>query len=368
MLDLVEQVRTQLGEVVRAVVQRVVERHADELGVGALLVLHPEHAERTGPHPAAREGRVLQQHQGVERVAVLGEGVGDEPVVGRVEGGREQAAVEPHHARHMVVLVLVAAPPGISITTSSDWRVSGARHGATLRRVLVRAGRIGGMATTLSEPTTLSEKVWERHVVRRAEGEPDLLYVDLHLVHEVTSPQAFDGLRLAGRGVRRPDLTVATMDHNVPTRRHRPARRATRSRPSRWRCWRGTAPSSASAATRWASPGQGIVHVIGPEQGLTQPGMTIVCGDSHTSTHGAFGALAFGIGTSEVEHVLATQTLPQARPGTMAITVDGDVPAGVTAKDIVLAIIGRIGTGGGHRLDHRVPRRRRSGRCRWKAA
>ncbi len=197
----------------------------------------------------------------------------------------------------------------------------------------------------MAEPKTLSEKVWYRHVVRTAAGEPDLLYVDLHLVHEVTSPQAFDGLRLAGRGVRRPDLTVATMDHNVPT--------ANLDQP--------LDPISATQIDVLArnckefgircyamgDPGQGIVHVIGPEQGLTQPGMTIVCGDSHTSTHGAFGALAFGIGTSEVEHVLATQTLPQMRPGTMAITLEGDVPPGVTAKDIVLAVIARIGTGGG---------------------
>jgi 3-isopropylmalate/(R)-2-methylmalate dehydratase large subunit len=194
--------------------------------------------------------------------------------------------------------------------------------------------------------TTLSEKIWDRHVVHHAEGEPDLLYIDLHLVHEVTSPQAFDGLRMAGRGVRRPDLTIATMDHNVPT--------AGLDRPL-------TDPISAKQMDVLArnceefgircyamrDPGQGIVHVIGPEQGLTQPGMTIVCGDSHTSTHGAFGALAFGIGTSEVEHVLATQTLPQLKPGTMGITVDGDVPDGVTAKDIVLAIIARLGTGGG---------------------
>jgi 3-isopropylmalate/(R)-2-methylmalate dehydratase large subunit len=193
---------------------------------------------------------------------------------------------------------------------------------------------------------TLSEKVWDRHVVRSAAGEPDLLYIDLHLVHEVTSPQAFDGLRLAGRGVRRPDLTVATMDHNVPT--------AGLDRPLE-------DPISATQIATLAAnckefgircyamgdAGQGIVHIIGPEQGLTQPGMTIVCGDSHTSTHGAFGALAFGIGTSEVEHVLATQTITQQRPGTMAINVEGDVPEGVTAKDIVLAIIAGIGTGGG---------------------
>src|SRR5947209_4208405 len=195
-------------------------------------------------------------------------------------------------------------------------------------------------------PKTLSQKVWDTHVVRHQEGEPDLLYIDLHLVHEVTSPQAFDGLRVAGRRVRRPDLTVATMDHNVPT--------ADLDKPM-------ADPISAKQMEVLArnceefgirlygmgDPGQGIVHVIGPEQGLTQPGMTIVCGDSHTSTHGAFGALAFGIGTSEVEHVLATQTLPQMRPGTMGITVDGDVPSSVSAKDIVLAIIARIGTSGG---------------------
>jgi 3-isopropylmalate/(R)-2-methylmalate dehydratase large subunit len=193
---------------------------------------------------------------------------------------------------------------------------------------------------------TLSEKVWDDHVVRRAEGEPDLLYIDLHLVHEVTSPQAFDGLRLSNRRVRRPDLTIATMDHNVPTAGlDRPL-----ADPISAKQMEVLARNCEEFGIRcygMGDPGQGIVHVIGPEQGLTQPGMTIVCGDSHTSTHGAFGALAFGIGTSEVEHVLATQTLPQSRPGTMAITVDGDLPAGVTAKDVVLAIIARIGTGGG---------------------
>ncbi len=197
-----------------------------------------------------------------------------------------------------------------------------------------------------SSASTLSEKVWERHVVHRDEGEPDLLYIDLHLVHEVTSPQAFDGLRLAGRPVRRPDLTVATMDHNVPTAHiDQPV-----ADPISAKQMEVLAANCAEFGIRlypMGAPGQGIVHVIGPELGLTQPGMTIVCGDSHTSTHGAFGALAFGIGTSEVEHVLATQTLPQARPGTMAVTVDGEVPRGVTAKDIVLAIINRIGTGGG---------------------
>ncbi|MCX6505028.1 MAG: 3-isopropylmalate dehydratase large subunit [Actinobacteria bacterium] len=195
-------------------------------------------------------------------------------------------------------------------------------------------------------PKTLSEKVWDRHVVRRAKDEPDLLYIDLHLVHEVTSPQAFDGLRLAGRDVRRPDLTLATMDHNVPTTGlHLPIADPVSARQMEvleQNCQEFSVPLYAMG-----DPGQGIVHVIGPEQGLTQPGMTIVCGDSHTSTHGAFGALAVGIGTSEVEHVLATQTLPQRKPGTMAITVDGKAPAGVTAKDIVLAIIRRIGTGGG---------------------
>jgi len=193
---------------------------------------------------------------------------------------------------------------------------------------------------------TLSEKIWDDHLVHAADGEPDLLYIDLHLVHEVTSPQAFDGLRLAGRTVRRPDLTIATEDHNVPT--------ADIDRPiadpvSRKQVEVLRANCAEFGITEYpmGDPDQGIVHIIGPEQGLTQPGMTIVCGDSHTSTHGAFGALAFGIGTSEVEHVLATQTLPQTRPGTMAITVEGELPAGVTAKDLILAIIGTIGTGGG---------------------
>jgi 3-isopropylmalate/(R)-2-methylmalate dehydratase large subunit len=195
-------------------------------------------------------------------------------------------------------------------------------------------------------PQTLSEKVWDRHVVHRGDGEPDLLYIDLHLVHEVTSPQAFDGLRMHRRNVRRPDLTVATMDHNVPTENiDQPV-----ADPISAKQMDVLAANCAEFGIRlypMGAPGQGIVHVIGPELGLTQPGMTIVCGDSHTSTHGAFGALAFGIGTSEVEHVLATQTLPQAKPGTMAVTVDGELPRGVSAKDIVLAIINRIGTGGG---------------------
>jgi 3-isopropylmalate/(R)-2-methylmalate dehydratase large subunit len=196
---------------------------------------------------------------------------------------------------------------------------------------------------------TLSEKVWDRHEVGSG-----LIYIDLHLVHEVTSPQAFDGLRMAGRKVRRPDLTVATMDHNVPTT---DIDQPVADPISRKQMDVLAANCAEFGITLYpmGDPGQGIVHVIGPEQGLTQPGMTIVCGDSHTSTHGAFGALAFGIGTSEVEHVLATQTLPQQRPKTMAITVDGDLPAGVTAKDIILAIIGQIGTGGGigHVIEYR---------------
>src|SRR4051812_20224255 len=191
---------------------------------------------------------------------------------------------------------------------------------------------------------TLAEKVWEAHVVRRAEGEPDLLYIDLHLLHEVTSPQAFDGLRLADRPVRRPDLTIATEDHNVPTTPGPIIDPVSRTQVEALR------KNCAEFGVRLHPMGdreQGIVHVIGPQLGLTQPGMTVVCGDSHTSTHGAFGALAFGIGTSEVEHVLATQTLPLAKPRTMAVEIDGPLPAGVTAKDLVLSVITRIGTGGG---------------------
>ncbi len=195
-------------------------------------------------------------------------------------------------------------------------------------------------------PRTLAEKIWDAHVVHAGDNEPDLLYIDLHLVHEVTSPQAFDGLRLNGRRVRRPDLTVATEDHNVPTADIDQPIADPISR-TQIETLRANTAEFGIRNHPMGSPGQGIVHVIGPEQGLTHPGMTIVCGDSHTSTHGAFGALAFGIGTSEVEHVLATQTLPQQRPGTMAVTIKGDVPPGTTAKDIVLAIIGRIGTGGG---------------------
>src|SRR5947208_3345172 len=201
-------------------------------------------------------------------------------------------------------------------------------------------------------PRTLAEKVWDAHVVSRTEGEPDLLYIDLHLVHEVTSAQAFDGLRQAGRVVRRPDLTVATEDHNVPTTAgpiEDPVSRA------QIEALRKNCAEFGVRLHPMGDANQGIVHVIGPQLGLTQPGMTVVCGDSHTSTHGAFGALAFGIGTSEVEHVLATQTLPLDRPRTMAIEVDGVLPAGVTAKDLILGIITQIGTGGGqgHVIEYR---------------
>src|SRR5829696_4762139 len=198
----------------------------------------------------------------------------------------------------------------------------------------------------MTSPRTLPEKVWERHLVRSAPGEPDLLYIDLHLVHEVTSPQAFDGLRLSGRKVRRPELTVATEDHNVPTEHiDQPISDPVSAR--QVEVLRENTAEFGITNFPMGDPLQGIVHVIAPEQGRTLPGMTVVCGDSHTSTHGAFGALAFGIGTSEVEHVLATQTLPQSRPKWMAVTVDGELPEGVTAKDVILAIIGEIGTGGG---------------------
>jgi len=193
---------------------------------------------------------------------------------------------------------------------------------------------------------TLSDKVWDAHVVRQATGEPDLLYIDLHLVHEVTSPQAFDGLRLAGRHVRRPDLTIATEDHNIPTSDIDKPIADPVSR-LQVETLRKNAAEFGVPIHSLGDPDQGVVHVMGPQLGLTQPGLTVVCGDSHTATHGAFGALAFGMGTSEVEHVLATQTLPQARPKRMAVTVDGDLPPGVTPKDVVLALIAKVGTGGG---------------------
>jgi 3-isopropylmalate/(R)-2-methylmalate dehydratase large subunit len=206
----------------------------------------------------------------------------------------------------------------------------------------------------MTKPRTIIQKIWDNHVVASEEGKPDLLYIDLHLVHEVTSPQAFEGLRLAGRKVRRPDLTLATVDHNVPT--------VDRDKPwtdplsvqqvevLRKNCEEFDVPLFGVGDIR-----QGIVHVIGPEQGVTQPGMTIVCGDSHTATHGAFGALAFGIGTSEVEHVLATQTLPQAKPKTMSVEVNGELHPGVTAKDVILAVIRQIGVSGGvgHVIEYR---------------
>ena len=201
---------------------------------------------------------------------------------------------------------------------------------------------------------TLASKVWEQHVVHGAPGEPDLLYVDLHLVHEVTSPQAFDGLRLAGRKVRRPDLTLATADHNIPTAGlDRPI-----ADPVSARQIEALTRNCAEFGVRLYPMGdalQGIVHVIGPQLGLSQPGMVIVCGDSHTSTHGALGAIAFGIGTSDVEHVLATQTIARTRPKTMAVSIDGRAPADVSAKDIILGVIARIGVGGGtgHIVEYR---------------
>ncbi len=207
----------------------------------------------------------------------------------------------------------------------------------------------------MSAPKTMADKLWERHLVVDGEaGEPSLLYIDLHLVHEVTSPQAFDGLRLNGRTVRRPDLTVATEDHNVPTADiDKPIEDPISAK--QIETLRKNTDEFGITNYPMGDPNQGIVHVIGPEQGRTQPGMTVVCGDSHTATHGAFGALAFGIGTSEVEHVLATQTLPQLRPKTMAVTVEGALPEGTTAKDVVLAIIGVLGTGGGigHVIEYR---------------
>ncbi|GAA0721590.1 3-isopropylmalate dehydratase large subunit [Dactylosporangium roseum] len=211
------------------------------------------------------------------------------------------------------------------------------------------------MGDAQQTPRTLAEKVWDAHVVRSAAGEPDLLYIDLHLVHEVTSPQAFDGLRMAGRPVRRPDLTIATEDHNTPT-----DNLLTISDPVSRTQIETLRRNAEEFGVRLHSLGdaqQGVVHVMGPQLGLSQPGMTIVCGDSHTSTHGAFGALAFGIGTSEVEHVLATQTLSQARPKTMAVNVVGELGPGVTAKDLVLALISQVGTGGGrgHVVEYRGP-------------
>lgn len=204
----------------------------------------------------------------------------------------------------------------------------------------------------MTKPETIIEKVWNKHVVHQEEGKPDLLYIDLHLIHEVTSPQAFEGLRLKGRKVRRPDLTYATMDHNVPTRDREVIKDET-SRIQMETLQKNCQENDIELADMH-HPDQGIVHVIGPELGLTQPGKTIVCGDSHTSTHGAFGALAFGIGTSEVEHVLATQSLWQERPKTLNVKVEGDLGPGVTAKDLILAIIAKydVRIGNGHIIEY----------------
>ncbi|HEY8452041.1 MAG: 3-isopropylmalate dehydratase large subunit [Micromonosporaceae bacterium] len=221
------------------------------------------------------------------------------------------------------------------------------------------------MVTAGNRPRTLAEKVWDAHVVRSADGEPDLLYIDLHLLHEVTSPQAFEGLRKAGRKVRRPDLTLATEDHNTPTGYPPDAPAGARhgdlilvsdlTSRLQLETLRRNCAEFGITLHQLGHADQGIVHVIGPQLGLTQPGMTVVCGDSHTATHGAFGALAFGIGTSEVEHVLATQTLPQHRPRTMAVTITGRLREGVTAKDLVLALIAQVGTGAGrgHIVEYR---------------
>lgn len=216
--------------------------------------------------------------------------------------------------------------------------------------------------TVNSGPKTLAEKVWEQHVVVEGEGEgearePDLIYIDLHLLHEVTSPQAFDGLRLAGRKLRRPDLTVATEDHNVPTTPLTDGIIADPTSRAQLEALHKNCKEFGVKLYSMGDPNQGVVHVVGPQMGLTQPGMTIVCGDSHTSTHGAFGALAFGIGTSEVEHVMATQTLPLRPFKTMAVTVTGELQPGVTAKDVILAIISKIGTAGGqgHVIEYRGP-------------
>src|SRR5213083_842031 len=209
------------------------------------------------------------------------------------------------------------------------------------------------MLSSMSEKRTLFEKVWDEHVVSVPPGRPPLLYIDLHLVHEVTSPQAFDGLRAAGRRVRQPHRTVATVDHNIPTTpRGMPITDPIAAR--QIEALQHNCRDFGVPLFDIDSPNQGIVHVIGPELGLTQPGMTIVCGDSHTSTHGAFGALAFGIGTSEVEHVLATQCLPQRKPKTILIQVNGKLPEGVSAKDLALGIIGQIGTDGaaGHVIEY----------------
>ncbi|MFD2629882.1 3-isopropylmalate dehydratase large subunit [Oceanobacillus kapialis] len=204
----------------------------------------------------------------------------------------------------------------------------------------------------MGEPKTIIEKIWENHIVHQEEGKPDLLYIDLHLVHEVTSPQAFEGLRLNGRNVRRPDLTYATMDHNVPTKNRDQMKDEIAKK--QMQTLKENCEAFGIPLADMMHPDQGIVHVIGPQLGLTQPGKTIVCGDSHTSTHGAFGALAFGIGTSEVEHVLATQSIWQEKPKTLNVHVEGDLGPGVTAKDLILAIIAKFGVrfGTGHVIEY----------------
>lgn len=204
----------------------------------------------------------------------------------------------------------------------------------------------------MAQKKTIIEKIWERHVVHEEEGKPDLLYIDQHLIHEVTSPQAFEGLRLNNRKVRRPDLTFATMDHNVPTKNREDAQDAIAQK--QMDALKKNCEEFGIKLADMYHPDQGIVHIIGPQLGLTQPGKTIVCGDSHTSTHGAFGALAFGIGTSEVEHVFATQTLTQSKPKTMNVKVNGNLSVGVTAKDLILAIIAKFGVdfGTGHVVEY----------------
>jgi len=199
----------------------------------------------------------------------------------------------------------------------------------------------------MHKPKTLFEKVWDSHVVMEREGEPTLLYIDLHLVHEVTSPQAFEGLRLANRKVRRPELTFATIDHNIPTTSDERFQIKDQVAAQQIATLRRNCESAGIPLFDVGSGRQGIVHVIGPELGLTQPGMTVVCGDSHTSTHGAFGALAFGVGTSEVEHVLATQCVSQKKPRSMRISISGTLPEGTSSKDLILDIIRRLGTDGG---------------------
>ncbi len=251
---------------------------------------------------------------------------------------------------------LTVVSPGSPLGPGPGWSGSQRRRRvcSTGRQTEGRNRESGELIRMAETPRTLSEKVWDSHVVHVGDDEPDILFIDLHLIHEVTSPQAFDGLRLAGRPVHRPDLTIATADHNVPTTDiDKPVSDPISAK--QLEVLAANCTEFGITCYPMGDANQGIVHIIGPEQGLTQPGMTIVCGDSHTSTHGAFGALAFGIGTSEVEHVLATQTLPQQRPATMAVTIDGELPAGVTAKDLVLAVIGRIGTGGGmgHVIEYR---------------